>query len=124
MDDDEDDAPANVNHGSVTHLGATTTVHEDIGLDDPEVDDTDDTDFETDFETDEDDVEDSVPHTADKSDDAPIGKAPADEKPPAPKPADTGRGGRKSAGRKSGRPSVPSWDDIMFGGGRGGSSGS
>ena len=31
------------------------------------------------------------------------------------------RGGRKSAGRKSGRPSVPSWDDIMFGGGRGGS---
>lgn len=31
--------------------------------------------------------------------------------------------GRKSGGgRKSGRKSVPSWDDIMFGGGRGGSS--
>ena len=27
---------------------------------------------------------------------------------------------RKSAGRKNGRKSVPSWDDIMFGGGRGG----
>ena len=30
--------------------------------------------------------------------------------------------GRKSGGRKAGRTSVPSWDDIMFGGGRGGSS--
>ena len=31
--------------------------------------------------------------------------------------------GRTSGGgRKSGRKSVPSWDDIMFGGGRGGSS--
>lgn len=36
--------------------------------------------------------------------------------------ADRAGPARKSAGRKSGRKSVPSWDDIMFGGGRGGSS--
>ncbi|GAA4123172.1 septation protein SepH [Knoellia locipacati] len=45
----------------------------------------------------EDEVEDSTP-----------------EPTPAPAPA------RRSTGRKSGRKSVPSWDDIMFGGGRGG----
>ena len=39
---------------------------------------------------------------------------------PTPKPRATPV--RKSGGRKSGRTSVPSWDDIMFGGGRGGSS--
>ncbi|WP_353950277.1 septation protein SepH [Knoellia sp. S7-12] len=116
LDDD-----VNVTPGNVTQLGATTTIHEDIDVDDPEVDDTDDTDFEIDLETDEDDVKDSVPDTADRPDHAPVDEAPAAGKPTAPKPAATGRGGRKSAGRKSGRPSVPSWDDIMFGGGRGGS---
>ncbi|KGN38519.1 septation protein SepH [Knoellia subterranea] len=39
---------------------------------------------------------------------------------PVPNGDNSGRG-RKSSGRKGGRPSVPSWDDIMFGGGRGNS---
>ena len=43
------------------------------------------------------------------------------EEAPAPKPSTPQPRSAKSAGRKSGRPSVPSWDDIMFGGRGGGS---
>jgi hypothetical protein len=49
------------------------------------------------------------------TEDEPVEDAPA-PKPSSPQPRTT----PKSGARKSGRPSVPSWDDIMFGG-RGGS---
>lgn len=44
----------------------------------------------------------------------------ADESAPSKSKSAQSRGA-KGGQRKSGRPSVPSWDDIMFGGGRGGS---
>lgn len=109
LDDFDDDTS-----GTVTHLGATT-VHEDI--DDPHVNDThvDDTDVD---DTDVDDpvladpdLEDVDPEDVEDSEPEPVDEAPAPAQPA--KPA-------KSGGRRSGRPSVPSWDDIMFGG-RGGS---
>ncbi|KRE40224.1 septation protein SepH [Knoellia sp. Soil729] len=55
------------------------------------------------------DVRDSVPEVEDDV-------VEQEPKPASPQPRST----PKSGGRKSGRPSVPSWDDIMFGG-RGGS---
>jgi hypothetical protein len=59
-------------------------------------------------------------HGADEADE-PVGEIPAAQGEPqaAPSPAPHSR---KGGGRKPGRTSVPSWDDIMFGSGRGGSS--
>jgi len=60
---------------------------------------------------DEDEADDEGPDDSETAEDEPVDVAP---EPVAPKPTP-----RKTSGRK-GRPSVPSWDDIMFGGGRGG----
>ena len=49
-------------------------------------------------------------------------EAEVEEPTPAPEPVAEPTPARKPAGRRNGRKSVPSWDDIMFGGGRGASS--
>ncbi|MFC7488490.1 septation protein SepH [Knoellia sp. CPCC 206453] len=91
MDEDDLDEGALTN---VTHLSATAgDADDDLDLHDPDVDDAH-------LEADDDVVGDLDE---------------AEPEPVAPKPTP-----RKTSGRK-GRPSVPSWDDIMFGGGRGGS---
>lgn len=63
---------------------------------------------------DDDEPEDEAPTHAPEPEPEPVEETPAEPE-PAPQPA------RRAAGRKNGRKSVPSWDDIMFGGGRGGS---
>ncbi|CAN7462355.1 septation protein SepH [Knoellia sp. LjRoot47] len=85
------------------------SAHLDERADEPaDSDELDDPSFETDEGSDDD-------LSADETAQEPVVETlkPAE---PAPTPA------RKSAGRKNGRKSVPSWDDIMFGGGRGASS--
>ncbi|MFC7492133.1 MULTISPECIES: septation protein SepH [unclassified Knoellia] len=87
-------APDDDAPANIHHLAPSTV---DDGIDDdpsPEPDETHDTEAE----------------------DEPAAEEPTATVPAAPKPAP-----RKTPGRK-GRPSVPSWDDIMFGGGRGGNS--
>ena len=63
--------------------------------------------------------EDDESHDDEPTEPSPV--APASQVQPAAAPDQDTRG-RKSTGRRGGRTSVPSWDDIMFGGGRGGSS--
>ncbi len=68
-------------------------------------------------------ADDDEPDAPVETDDEPTTAAtrPAAVAPPTPK-REQESPARKAPGRKSGRKSVPSWDDIMFGGGRGGSS--
>jgi len=92
LDDLEDEAPVNIRH-----LNTSPPVEE--LQDEPEPDEAPDAAAE--------------PASDDTAEDEPEDVAP-EPAAPAPKPTP-----RKASGRK-GRPSVPSWDDIMFGGGRGG----
>ncbi|MDT0214874.1 septation protein SepH [Rothia sp. ARF10] len=64
-------------------------------------------------------LDDIAPEDEPADEPTPVEAEVEDPKPaPAPDPAPA----RKTSGRRNGRKSVPSWDDIMFGGGRGASS--
>ncbi|MFW5474854.1 septation protein SepH [Knoellia sp. CPCC 206450] len=71
-------------------------------------------------DTDDLDLGDTAPEDEPADQPAPVAEAEVEVEEPTPTPPPTPA--RKTSGRKNGRKSVPSWDDIMFGGGRGASS--
>lgn len=117
---DHDDSDAS----DVNELDEADTTASDS--DDSAFDDSDTSGSDGDVQdTDESDQDDAEPTADDDLDSkADSDEAPAEPAASAPKPtppASTSGRGRKSSSRK-GRPSVPSWDDIMFGGGGRGTS--